>query len=398
MHTETHFPYHPIEKKRLTNVTYAWRHWGLPLLAVASLLVAEPAPQSAETQTGTKVATPQMESEPNVLETLALLGPSTVILEVGNLKLTKREVQPLLRSLAQRKLTMLEEETSSSASNQVNRLFREHLEKTVQRGLFLLEAQAQNLQVTDEERRHYEAELETSLQASGQGITKEQFLKSFIQGNSTLTQLNYHDALRLQKLGALRQAKLTVTDAEMKQMTAYLTATNQMIQRLNDSKRENLEGARQEAKINTDAGFADIAREISEGIEAKNGGKLDYDFLRFELAEINELKTFPYQVGETTPVLETSSCFRLMRVLRELPPKAGEQEPRYRCAQILVGKAQVRDLSDTQAIRQEILIKKMKHDLLVYAVELSAKYPVRSVLFPQGILPKLERPQSAVKK
>ena len=97
-------------------------------------------------------------------------------------------------------------------------------------------------------------------------------------------------------------------------------------------------------------------------------------------------------------MLETSSCFRLMRVLRELPPKAGEQEPRYRCAQILVGKAQVRDLSDTQAIRQEILIKKMKHDLLVYAVELSAKYPVRSVLFPQGILPKLERPQSAVKK
>ena len=371
---------------------HAWRHWGLPLLAGASLLVAEPAPQPAETQTRSKAATPQPEQEPNVLETLVLLSPSTVILEVGEMKLTKRDVQPLLRQLARRKLKSPQGEASPTEIRQTNKRLREHLERVAQRGLFLLEARAQHLQVTDEERVRYEAELEAALKASPRGVTKEQFLKSFAKGDSTLTRLNYHDALLLQKLGAQRQANLTVTDDEMKQMTAYLAASNQMMKHHNDGKRQNLEGARKEAKINTDAGFADIARDISEGTEAKDGGTLDYDFLRSELAEVNELKAFPYQVGETTPVLETSSCFRIMRVLRELPPKTGEKEPRYRCAQILVGKVPVRDLTDTKAIREEILVKKRKHDLRVYAIELSAKYPVRSVLFPAGVLPKLEQP------
>ena len=377
-------------------MTYAWRHWGLPLLAGASLLVAEPAPQPAAKQDGAQAATPKREPEEqnNVLETLALLSPSAVILEVGELKLTKRDVQPLLRQLARRKLKSPQGETSPTEIRQTNKRLREHLERAAQRGLFLLEARAQQLQVTEEERTRYEAELEAALKASGKGITKKQFLQSFAKGDSTLAQLNYHDTLLLQKLGAQRQATLTVTEAEMKQMTAYLAAVNETMKRHNDSKRQNLEGARKEAKISTDAGFADITREISEGVEAKNGGELDYDFLRSELAEVNELKEFPYQVGETTPVLETSSCFRIMRVLRELPPKTGEQEPRYRCAQILAGKVPVRDLTDTKAIREEILVKKKRHDLRVYAAELSAKYPVRSVLFPAGVLPKLEPPSA----
>lgn len=373
---------------------YAWRHWGLPLLAGASLLVAEPAPQPAETQTRSKAATPQPEQEPNVLETLVLLSPSAVILEVGEMKLTKRDVQPLLRQLARRKQNSPQGETPPSEIRQTNKRIREHLERAAQRGLFLLEARAQQLQVSDEERTRYEAELEAALKASGRGVTKEQFLKSFSKGDSTLAQLNYHDTLLLQKLGAQRLANLAVTDTEMKQMTAYLGTVNQTLKRHNDGKRQNLEGARKEAHINTDAGFADIAREISEGTEAKRGGELDYDFLRSELAEVNELKEFPYQVGETTPVLETSSCFRIMRVLRELPPKAGEREPRYRCAQILAGKVPVRDLTDTKAIREDILVRKKKHGLLVYAIELSAKYPVRSVLFPSGVLPKLEQPSA----
>lgn len=354
-----------------------WRRSLLAFLAGLTILNAEPAAPEAAVE--------------NLQEKLVLLSPNTVVLQVGEFKATRRDLTPLLRRLARDKSGKRRQgELSPQQIKQANKQIREHLQRLAQRGLFLLEARAQKLAVTAEERARYEAELEASLQNHPQRLTKEQFLKSLARDRSTLERLTFEDALLLQKLGEVRQAKLTVSAAEMQQMTAYLQAVNKTMQRHNEGKRLSLEGALKEDKIRTDAGFAEIAKELSEGTEARHGGELDYNFLRSELAEVNEIKEFPYQVGDTTPVLETASCYRIMRVLREVPPAKGEKEPRYRCAQILMGKVPVRDLKDTEAIKNEILVKKKQHDLLVYAIELSQKFPVQSVLFPNGVLPRLE--------
>ena len=83
--------------------------------------------------------------------------------------------------------------------------------------------------------------------------------------------------------------------------------------------------------------MAKNAKEVSEGTESARGGELDYDFDRDELAQALELPSFDWKVGETTPLLESSSSYRIMRVLRELPAEKEGIKPKIRVAQILIG-------------------------------------------------------------
>ena len=91
------------------------------------------------------------------------------------------------------------------------------------------------------------------------------------------------------------------------------------IEKQNNIRREQVKALRQDPEITTAEGFAKCAKEYSEGVEGDKGGELDYDFTREELADNLDLKSFDWKVGETTPLLESSSSYRIMRVLRELP-------------------------------------------------------------------------------
>ena len=327
------------------------------------------------------LASDKIKQEQDKLEMLVFLHPSTVVLEVGQLKLTRKDLSEYLQSKMSRGGGQIANRNIKKDNEELEAYFRQ----IAKRGLFLLESRALKLTITPDERKVYEDELRASLQNNPQGISLQDFLKTFKSKSSTLLEISLDDAFILQKLAKQREKTLKVSDQELEQFKNALSLANGIIQHNNDKKRENLEAALKDPSINTDKGFARLAQELSEGTEARNGGELDYDFLRSELADINKVKDFSYNPGETTPIFETPTCYRIMRILRAVPMANDEKEFRLRCAQILIGKNLLNDLNDIRAITDKYLTLKKIRDLDVYASELSKKFKVKSNLFPEGL-------------
>ncbi|MBQ2334792.1 MAG: peptidylprolyl isomerase, partial [Victivallales bacterium] len=216
---------------------------------------------------------------------------------------------------------------------------------------------------------------------------KDEYMRRFDVTVSRLSRMSLDDTLLVIKLDKEKFKDLALTDQEKAVCRQYLNTINNNVKRQNELHQQALAKLAEDPEVKTDEGFAKNAKEVSEGTESARGGELDYDFDRDELAQALELQSFDWKVGETTPLLESSSSYRIMRVLRELPVEKEGDKPKIRVAQILIGKLATQP-TDDEALRVKFLPNKKKNMLAAYAQELSKKYPVTTVFFPNGLWPK----------
>jgi len=322
---------------------------------------------------------------PDYATMMAFLKPSTVVLKVGELSLTWKEISPNLRSLASKQKDGKKMDPKKLAGE-----LRRRVQRMAKVGLFLQEARARKIEVSKEERERYLSDMVAKLKQSGKNITKENYLGKFKKtGESTMAQLTLDDTLRMVKLEEQLFGDVDLTEQEYGAYINYLKAVNESINKENKKRKAQVQTLLDDPLIKTDEGFATLAKEYSEGKESSKGGELDYDFTREELAEVNDLKSFDWQVGDVTPVLETEFSFRIMRVLRVSVPAKDGQPEKYRMAQLLFAKLANEDGS-REGVKAKVLPLKKKKLLDDYAMELTTKYPVTCVLFPEGLWTKEE--------
>ena len=324
---------------------------------------------------------PKEEVDPDITTMMMFLKPESIVMKVGDMDVKWSEIQPWIR-LQQQKA---QRNNQTLDSKDLLKTLRAYLIQLASRGLFLQEAKSLGLTVTEENKKDFEHELEQILKLRKQD--KAEYMRRFDVPVSRLVKLSFDDTLLVIKLDKEKFKDLELTEQEKAVCRQYLNTINNNVNKQNEQHRQSLAKLADDPEIKTDDGFAKNAKEISEGTESARGGELDYDFERDELAKALELPAFDWKVGETTPMLESSSCYRIMRVLREVPPEKEGDKPKIRVAQILIGKLATQK-TDDETLRVKFLPNKKKNMLNVYAQELSKKYPVTTVFFPNGLWPK----------
>ena len=324
---------------------------------------------------------PKEEVDPDITTMMMFLKPESIVMKVGDMDVKWSEIQPWIR-LQQQKA---QRNNQTLDSKDLLKTLRAYLIQLASRGLFLQEAKSLGLTVTEENKKDFEHELEQILKLRKQD--KAEYMRRFDVTVSRLVKLSFDDTLLVIKLDKEKFKDLELTEQEKAVCRQYLNTINNNVNKQNEQHRQSLAKLADDPEIKTDDGFAKNAKEISEGTESARGGELDYDFERDELAKALELPAFDWKVGETTPMLESSSCYRIMRVLREVPPEKEGDKPKIRVAQILVGKLATQP-TDDETLRVKFLPNKKKNMLNAYAQELSKKYPVTTVFFPNGLWPK----------
>ncbi len=324
---------------------------------------------------------PKEEVDPDITSMMMFLKPESVVMKVGDMDVKWSEIQPWIR-LQQQKA---QRNNQTLDSKDLLKTLRAYLIQLASRGLFLQEAKSLGLTVTEENKKDFEHELEQILKLRKQD--KAEYMRRFDVPVSRLVKLSFDDTLLVIKLDKEKFKDLELTEQEKAVCRQYLNTINNNVNKQNEQHRLSLTKLADDPEIKTDDGFAKNAKDISEGTESARGGELDYDFERDELAKALELPAFDWKVGETTPMLESSSCYRIMRVLREVPPEKEGDKPKIRVAQILIGKLATQP-TDDETLRVKFLPNKKKNMLAAYAQELSKKYPVTTVFFPNGLWPK----------
>ena len=324
---------------------------------------------------------PPEEEEVDIASMMMFLKPDSVVMKVGAMNVTWSEIQSWIHVQQQN----AQRNNQTLDPKEMQKAIRGYLIQLASRGLYLQEAKALGLTVTEENRKDYEHELERILKLRKQN--KEEYMRRFDVPVSKLSRLSLDDTLLIIKLDKEKFKDLDLTEQEKAVCRKYLNTINNNVNKQNEQRRQALAKLADDPEMKTDDGFAKNAKEVSEGTESARGGELDYDFERDELAKALELPSFDWKVGETTPLLESSSSYRIMRVLREIPAEKEGDKPKIRVAQILVGKLATQP-TDDKSLRVKFLPNKKKNMLAAYAQELSAKYPVSTVFFPNGLWPK----------
>ncbi len=134
-------------------------------------------------------------------------------------------------------------------------------------------------------------------------------------------------------------------------------------------------------RINTDEGFAEMAREYSEGREANNGGVINQLATREQIAEANDGQPFATPVGQTSPMIETETAFRYIRVLAGVPGQDGQPE-RLRIAQILYPKLYIRPLPSRDDVKEQLKYKLSESNINFITEQMLAQRTFRCPLFP----------------
>lgn len=370
-------------------------HWSSSFLIpfIAFQLIAQEAPvnpPAAPAEPPAAVAKPQPpppppvppeEQDVDLTSMMMFLKPDSVVMKVGTMDVKWSEVQPWIRFQQQK----AQRNNQTLDTKELLKNLRLHLIQLASRGLFLQEAKAIGLTVTEENKKDFEHELEQILKLRKQD--KDEYMRRFDVTVSRLSRMSLDDTLLVIKLDKEKFKDLALTDQEKAVCRQYLNTINNNVKRQNELHQQALAKLAEDPEVKTDEGFAKNAKEVSEGTESARGGELDYDFDRDELAQALELQSFDWKVGETTPLLESSSSYRIMRVLRELPVEKEGDKPKIRVAQILIGKLATQP-TDDEALRVKFLPNKKKNMLAAYAQELSKKYPVTTVFFPNGLWPK----------
>lgn len=322
---------------------------------------------------------PASDKQPDLAMMMAFMKPDTIVMRVGTMTLSWQELQPLTKQFTQ--------PNSNAPANDSTAVLRSLLQRMALRGLYLQEAIALDIRVSDEQRKANDELLEQGLRDNAKGITKDDIKKSFSTDHSTLTKLTENDAQRVVTYGNQFLAEITVSDDDITRQLMATKAVREALAKQNDVTRTQILELLKNPDSQTDEGFARLAKEHSEGIEAKNGGVMNYDFLPSELAKVNQLEHFDLKPGQTSGLLETPTAFRIMRVLSAVPPKNEGDPERFRVAQWLFRKLPEDDGTSREQIRAELLLAKQKLAVAEIGKTLQKKYPVTCIFFPDGLWP-----------
>ena len=324
-------------------------------------------------------AEPAPPAKPSLSQIMAGLKKQDLALQVGDMSLTWEELQPLVK-----KSPITESENAKIAEENYEQQVRALLRRLAIRGLLLQEVRARGLTVTEEEKQANLKELQQGLTENPYGMTPENFLSKFSTSESTLLALTPDDAQKVVKFGHQLFALIKIEDTEIEQRRRRDQGLRNLLKKQNEQRRQQLKDLLEDPEIKTDEGFARIARRSSEGVEARQGGELKMPFTRKQLAEVNNLADFTIPPGQTSGIMETSTAFRIMRVLAEIPPEKEGEPPRLRVAQLLFMKFPEEDIT-AEETRNKILVEKQKQFLDTAGRALCQRYPVSTPIFPQGL-------------
>ena len=95
---------------------------------------------------------------------------------------------------------------------------------------------------------------------------------------------------------------------------------------------------------------------------------------------------FELKAGETSGLLESSTAFRALRVLKVLPPKKEGGEERVQIAQIILTKYPVNEKLPVDKMREKMLPQKKTQTMEEYVLAQMATARFACPLFPQGVM------------
>jgi parvulin-like peptidyl-prolyl isomerase len=253
------------------------------------------------------------------------------------------------------------------------------VEKFVQRCLLLAEARRRGLSVTEEEKKAELASLEQTLKAGGR--TLEDYLKQFPEKPSSPLELSLGDTLLVVKLGKELVKDLAVTETELAQAAAQAAALREAMLQANERTRQQMKALAAVPEAATDAGFAELARQHSQGREASSGGVVP-PLSRPQVTAANGGQPFSLNVGETSTLIETETSFRIIRVLKIVPPAKEGDEERLELAQVVMRKDPVPAAVSREQIAAGVRRQKEQGNLKARTDELAKKASISCPLFP----------------
>lgn len=340
--------------------------------AAAAPAAGTDAPRGASATESPKEPVPSAEPESSE-ETMARLSPGDTAISVDGVPVTWAQIQ--------RAVDWPRGDKGVSEAHTAKA--RAFVQKFVQRSLLLTEARRRGLSVSEEEKAAHLARLAESLKASGR--TVEDYLKQFPEKPSSPLEISLADTLRVVKLGAELTKGVEVTDAEVSQAESQLAGIRKGLLDLNARTRQSLEQIAKLPEVATDEGFATLARKHSEGREAPKGGVVE-PLTRQEIAAADGGQPFSLAAGETSPVIETATSFRIIRVLRVLPAEKEGGDERLEIAQILVRKHPVPGTMNREELRREVKRQKEQELIKAHVAELAKAARISCPLFP-GMYP-----------
>ena len=207
--------------------------------------------------------------------------------------------------------------------------------KVLLRSQILLEkAKKEEADVTDEERKAFEERWDLT----HKDRSFAEYLSQFPEKTKHRLQLNREEMYLLLKYTDKLLENVEVPAgilAEQKQKARQMHSAFDIQEA---QRKKDFEQLATRPEINTDEGFAALAKEFSEGVDADKGGVLDELLTRKELSEMNFDQPFTAQLGETSPLIETPTGIRFIRVLEVLAPEQVGGEERLKIAQIFLPK------------------------------------------------------------
>lgn len=305
--------------------------------------------------------------------------PEDVILKINDVSLTWGQFSPymLKNGFIKDASEPLGERSAETAKVMLKQLTMRHL--------LNLEAKRREIEVSDSEREHYLGILEKSLAEQGKPASRDSIMKQFTSDATVpFLEVSLDDTIRIVKLNEDMIRSLVISEEELNAVRAGHKRRMAILIQTNKDRRLEMEELLAKPEIKTDRGFKLLAKNHSDGIEAKRGGVVG-TFTREEVAlEIDE-KEFTVAVGETSGVFESPTALRIMRVLKEEAPEKEGGAARFQVAQILRGKVPIEELpEDDDKLRELVKTEFEMKRLQSFAVELLNKHDVTSPLFPQG--------------
>ena len=263
---------------------------------------------------------------------------------------------------------------------------RAYVQQMAKNAVVLHAAKEQGYVLSDAERAYYLDGIKNTLKENMPDDEVEKVLARYPKEGKGLFNPSIEDLLLIAKLNSKIVENIKVTETEIEEEANRIKAGNVAVEAFNKQMRQTMKEILARPESNTDAGFADLAREHSEGREAEEGGVLIGEYPRSFVAAACELDEFTLKEGETSGLLESGTAFRALRVLKVLPPKHEGGDERVRIAQIILTKYPINEELPPEKIKESLLVSKKKDTLEAYAMRQMAASRFSCPLFPRGMM------------
>ena len=263
---------------------------------------------------------------------------------------------------------------------------RAYVQQMAKNAVVLHAAKEQGYVLSDAERAYYLDGIKNTLKENMPDDEVEKVLARYPKEGKGLFNPSIEDLLLIAKLNSKIVENIKVTETEIEEEANRIKAGNVAVEAFNKQMRKTMKEILEKPEVKTDAGFANLAKEYSEGKEAENGGVIEGEFPRSFVAAACELDEFELKAGETSGVLESETAFRALRVLKVLPPKKEGGEERVQIAQIILPKYPENEEVPVEKLREKMLPPKKQKVMEDFVMAQMATARFACPLFPQGVM------------